>query len=137
MNKYLYSPFLDLISTRPSHIKEQRKQVPYIVTVIGTTYDRDKWRVEQAQKEIEWRVKKAKKREYVINGLLDGSLVEKHKEHIESDTTRLWRRYKENHKYDPKRYYSSMRSSNIPNKKSLFSKIYEFIINLFLDIKYN
>lgn len=120
----------------PAQYKRQRKLLPFTVTAIGGPDDLKLWKQEQERKEVAWQANKAARHAAIAVGMEDGSLLEK-QHYIASETTKAWKRYRDN--IDTQLDKANRRETYLKSisKKPLFARIYDYILNLFLNTKFN
>lgn len=122
------------------YYRQERKRLPYTVTDIGGQAELEHWKAEKARLEEEWRTAKAKRKQEVIQGMEDGSLLEK-QTYVKSETTKAYKRYERQQtqmKEQARKRRDDLRAeiNDIKNEKtSIFTTIYNWCMDKFLSIK--
>lgn len=118
------------MSSKMRQIREIRNELPYTVSAIGNHTDLLAWRVKQKLQAEQDEIIRQNAVNQVKLALERQTLADKHKNTPNTSAATT--------KYERKPVKLQVVAKSIPKTEtSIFSMIYNYIINLFLDIKYN
>lgn len=121
---------LDLIK----HVQEARKTLPYTVSDIGGVEELKAWQKFIIEKEEAWQRKKAQKNQQVVHKLQHTIDTNSIYEDVVTDPTDITKLF-ERHNKAPQ--FKTLIVTKEKPKVSIFTRVITYLVDLFLNIKYN